>query len=280
VRVEPAWARAYRAWELRAPNHPGKRTLLRLLRARRRPFGVRLRTGTVVVVSPREGDAFAETVGWSCFLHGEWEPHVERALRAVLRPGDAAVDVGANLGYFSIGMAQAVGPTGRVDAFEPVPPTFARLAAGARANDLAQLHVHAHALGSEHGEAEIAWDERIAGSASLHGGGPSRAVVEVRRLDELGLPPPRAIKLDVEGHELEVLRGARETIASARPAIVLELNARASRAAGWAPVDLARELDGYSFAVLAETGERRVDLATIELGDDDYVDVLARPTER
>lgn len=280
MKVDPFWARLYRAWELRVPNHRGKRTALRLLRTGRKPFATRLRNGTVVVVSPHEGAAFAETVGWTCFLRGEWEPHVERTLRALLRPGDAAVDAGANLGYFSLAMAQAVGPSGRVDAFEPVPPTYERLAAGARANRYAQLHTHAHALGAETGEAEIAWDPRVAGSASLHGEGPQRAAIAVRRLDDLDLPPPAVIKLDVEGHELAVVRGARETIAAARPALVFELNARMAAAAGWQAADLAAALPGYTFTLLEADGERAVDLATLELGEDDYVDVLARASER
>jgi FkbM family methyltransferase len=242
-----------------------------------------MRNGALVVVSPDEGQAFQETVGWSCFLHGVWEPHVERCLRALLNSGDAAIDVGANLGYFSAAMAQAVGPLGRVVAFEPVPATYARLSQLAALNGFVQLSTFPLALGADAGDATIHWDPRVAGSASLHTGQGERVAVRVRPLDALvaegSVPAPRLVKIDVEGHELAVLRGARETIARSRPAIIFELNAAISARAGWRPADIAAELPGYAFRLLEPTGERDIDLTAFDLRADEYVDVLGLPLD-
>lgn len=173
VALSPLWARAYLGYERRVPNHPGKRTLLRLFpwtvaRVRPQAFGWRMDNGALLAISPLEGLAFAWTVGWTCFQTGRWEPHVERCIRQFLRPGDTAIDIGANLGYFTAVMAQSVGAGGRVWSFEPVPPTFDRLRLSASLNRFQQVIPLPLALGDSDGTAQIAFDPRFAGSASFH----------------------------------------------------------------------------------------------------------------
>jgi FkbM family methyltransferase len=286
VDIQPLWARLSLAYERRTPNHPGKRTVRRALHAvgarRTRPFAWPMRNGSVVAISPVEGALFAGTVGWSCFEHGVWEPHVERCLRELLQPGDVAYDVGANLGYFSAVMAQAVGPGGRVHAFEPIPETFNRLQLCRSLNGFEQLNPLQLALGAEDGELQLHWDPRTAGQASAHTGSGESVSVPVRRLDALvstgQLDPPRVLKIDVEGHELAVFRGALETLSHVRPAIVFEVNGHAADRAGWAPADVAdvlRKCAPYRFFMLSDRGREPVELEALELGAHGYRDVLA-----
>jgi FkbM family methyltransferase len=286
VSTFPLWARLSLAYERRTPNHRGKRTLRRALHrvgnARGRTFVWRMENGALLAISPVEGQLFPGTVGWTCFERGVWEPHVERCLRELLRPGQVAYDIGANLGYFSAAMAQAVGPTGRVYAFEPVPDTYARLELCRSLNGFEQLQTLRLALGDEEGELELRWDPRLAGQASVHGDEGLSATAPVRRLDELvragELAPPQLIKIDVEGHELAAFHGARETLTSYRPALVFELNEPMSRRAGWTPDELARflrECAPYRFFSLEEDGRRPVELDRIEPGEAGYCDVLA-----
>ena len=287
----PLWARLYAAHDRRLPNHPGKRTMQRLLlrlvvRGGARPFPWRVRNGAVLALTPLEGFAPYWTVGWTCLLTGVWEPHVERCIREVLRPGDRAVDVGANLGYFATAMAQAVGPEGRVWAFEPVPATFERLDLARELNGFHQLETRRLALGRSAGFATIAYDPRLSGNASLYRQGEPDAEgveIEVVVLDELVeadmVEPPQLLKLEVEGHELEVLHGARETISRSLPAIIFELNQPLSERAGWSLVDiweLLRECGPYRFWLIEEDGLRPLDSPSFELAPGDYVDVLAR----
>jgi FkbM family methyltransferase len=272
VAVEPLWARGYLAYERRMPNHRGKATLLRLLvrsaALRGRPFAWRVRSGALMALSPLEGLAPHLTAGWACLREGEWEPHVERCLRELLAPGDVAFDVGANLGYFSAVMAQAVGAGGAVYAFEPTPPAFERLLLCRELNGFAQLHPLPLAVGREDATAELRYDPRLTAMASLHTDVGVSATVTVRTIDGMvaagELPLPRLLKLDVEGHELAVLEGARETIAAARPAIVFEVNDALSRTAGWRLDDVRGLLEGYRFDVLGESEGYADVLATSE----------------
>lgn len=283
----PLWARAYRASEVKTPNHRGKGTLIRALHRfglRRGPFVWRVDNGNLIVVAPEEGLLVRETVGWTCFLSGRWEPHVEGALRDILRPGGIAVDIGANLGYFAAVMAQAVGPSGEVFAFEPVPDTFARLLACRRLNQLSQLTCFQIALGDADREVVLSFDRRVAGSASMHAAGAGVDVpAKMKRLDALleagEVRRPDLIKLDVEGNELAALRGGVTALEGGSTSVLFEFNANAASAAGWTMDDLVNLLDehaAYDYRVLGGEGAR-VDPRGLRIAPGDYVDVLATP---
>ncbi len=294
VSVSPLWARAYRGYLAGVPDHRGKQRLLRVLHEAglrsRGPFACRMRNGAWLAIRPEEGLVVNESVGWTCFREGRWDPHVEACIRTVLRPGQTAIDVGANLGYFTAVLAQCVGPAGRVWSFEPVPETFELLTLCTALNDYAQVTPIRAALGVEDGEVEITYDRRHSGIATMH---PDQVAgdthrVEIRSLDALvstgEVRRPDLIKVDVEGHELDVLRGARQTIAEASPTIVFELNERTARAAGWTLAELAKlllSLGDYSFFLIDDDGRHPLDPFSFRLERnealDPHVDVLALP---
>ncbi len=295
-KAAPLWARAYRGYALRAPEHRGKGTIMRLLHGvglrSRRPFAWRMLNGAWLAIRPEEGLLANETVGWTCFRERRWDPAVEACIRRTLQPGQAAIDVGANLGYFTAVMAQCVGPRGRVWAFEPVAETFELLTLCTSLNRYEQVTPVRLALGAANGATQITYDRRHSGIATLH---PERVAgdaldVELRSLDALVAGGeidrlPDLIKIDVEGHELDVLRGARNTIAEAAPTIVFELNERAARAAGWSlaqAAELLLSLDDYSFSLVEDHGVRPLDPFAFRLEPDErldpHVDVLARPS--
>ncbi|MDQ3630423.1 MAG: FkbM family methyltransferase [Actinomycetota bacterium] len=294
VAVSPGWARAYRRYALGVPAHPGKRRLLRVLHGfglrSRRPFACQMINGAWLAIRPEEGLVVAESVGWTCFIERAWDPHVEACVRTILRPGQTAIDVGANLGYFTAVMAQCVGPDGRVWSFEPVPETFELLTLCKSLNDYPYVTPIGVALGAADGSTEITYDRRHSGIATIHpdqvAGEPQQ--VPLRALDALvsagEVGRPDLIKVDVEGHEFDVLRGARETIREASPTIVFELNERAARAAGWtlaALAELLLSLGDYSFSLIDADGTHPLDPFTFRLERDErldpHVDVLAQP---
>jgi FkbM family methyltransferase len=287
----PSWARLYQAYEARVPNHRGKRTLLRLAlrgaaRLRPQPFAWPMRNGTRLAIAPADGLGFQGTVGWTCFRTGEWDPHIERCVRSLLRPGDVALDIGANIGYVATVMAQSVGPAGRVVALEPVPGTWAQLRLAAQLNDFSWLTPLQLAVGSASGFVGIAVDPRNTGNASIHRSVPASGgtvEVPVRRLDdllaELAIGPPALIKIDVEGHELEVLRGGRNTIEAARPTIIFEYAVELAERAGWGPADAKELLAGYDFLLLEEDGLKPIDLDRWVPSAGRYAyDLVARPS--
>lgn len=295
VAVSPRWAWAYRRYALTMPNHPGKGCVMRALHGvglrSQRPFACRMNNGTWLAIRPEEGLLADETVGWTCFREGRWDPHVEACIHRILRPGQTAIDVGANLGYMTAVMARCVGPAGRVWAFEPVDETYELLELCRALNALDHVTPVRLALGATDGSIDITYDRRHSGLATMH---PERVggelqKVPLRSLDALvaagQVTRPALIKIDVEGHELDVLRGARATIADASPTIVFEVNERAATAAGWTLADAAELLtsvSAYSFWLIDGDCERPLDPFSFRLERDErsdpHVDVLARPS--
>src|SRR5947207_4362897 len=87
-----------------------------------------------------------EHVSSSLYWFGDFDPWVDRTLRRLARPGEVALDIGANIGATSLVLARAVGPRGRVVAFEPHPANVVLLRANLSANTLSMVDVHELAL--------------------------------------------------------------------------------------------------------------------------------------
>jgi FkbM family methyltransferase len=166
------------------------------------------------------------------FLLGTHDTDVQFALARLLRPGMTCYDFGANVGFTAVLAAKCVGPTGRVECFEPLPENARQIRVNADLNKFAHVLVQQVALGASDGEAEFrtshapTWGRLAEAGATPQESGVIR--VPVRRLDSLvtaeGLPDPQFIKMDVEGAEAGVLLGARELLARARPVMVIELH--------------------------------------------------------
>lgn len=169
-------------------------------------------------------------VGLALLLYGEFSVSQAVALCKMLRPGDTAIDVGANIGALSLPMLKAVGPTGRVICFEPQPPLAKLLRATLALNaaNPASYHVYNCALGAEPGELTVPPVDYNAeannfGCVSLAADGKG-ARVPVETLDAVmaGMEPVRLIKIDVEGMETEVIAGARALLSRDRPILLVE----------------------------------------------------------
>ena len=144
---------------------------------------------------------------------GAYEPETTAIIRALLRPGQTFVDVGAHVGYFTLLGARAVGPTGQVYAFEPAPTNLAVLAKNIQANGYdGRVTVVPKAVSNRSGTSRLF----VADSDSMwhtilpHWGGTHIEVVTTT-LDEFfeqaGWPPIHFVKIDVEGAEKEALEG-------------------------------------------------------------------------
>ena len=142
-------------------------------------------------------------------------------LRVRVRPGDVCLDVGANIGFYTCQLARWVGTAGQVHAFEPEPRNVARLTANLELNDLAeQVTVHAAALSDQKGSAAFnraaenhsGWGslERYEDFHSDHIEVDTRTVDDV--LDSHGLDEVALLKVDVEGTDFAVYRGAAKAL--------------------------------------------------------------------
>jgi FkbM family methyltransferase len=161
---------------------------------------------------------------------GTWEKDLAEAVSATVRPGDVCLDVGSYRGFFAAVMA--VAGASRVLCFEPLPANVSSLKELSELNPLLPLSVHGIALGATDGDAEFAiMPEATMGklaSSPFQPGARRRGdtVVREARLDTLvasgAVPAPHVIKIDVEGAEADVLRGASRTLATSRPALFIE----------------------------------------------------------
>lgn len=183
---------------------------------------------------------------------GMYELDTQRLMKRLLRPGDWFVDCGANIGYFSTYCATVVGPTGRVDSYEPDPGNRERLIEHIQRNGLRDcVRVHAKAVGAEAGTATLhrpvkGVTGRNHGEASLFASlvpGGDTYTVETIRLDQDLTGVPRLVKFDVEGAELAAIEGMLSMMASTKPpAIIFEHNPESAAAAGYAPSRIFQQI--------------------------------------
>ncbi|HEX8246204.1 MAG TPA: FkbM family methyltransferase [Longimicrobium sp.] len=173
-----------------------------------------------------------------------WNRAEYDALRAAARPGAVALDVGANVGAYALLLGQWVRPGGRVYAFEPAAQAFAGLSRHVALNGLGDIVTLVPvAAAASTGTAAFAADG-VSGANRLGSGGMTVATVTIDDFCAREGIRPTVIKIDVEGAELDVLRGARETIrrAGADLTLLVEMHPTVWREMGIAKEDVQAEL--------------------------------------
>jgi FkbM family methyltransferase len=197
----------------------------------------------VALADTRHGPLFVlksdNTIGRSLLAYGEWTEDEIRVLRRLLRHQDCIVDIGANIGSHTVAFAKAVAPGGCVMAFEPHPRVFHLLSANTTINGLNNVRLYPAACAAEPGSL---WfpelDYNVETNFGAFGVGDVRGIqqsidqgsrqrvgqqVPIVTLDDVyDLPALRLLKIDVEGGEIDVLKGAEKTIRRLRPALYVE----------------------------------------------------------
>jgi FkbM family methyltransferase len=171
------------------------------------------------------------------FWRGDHEPGVQSVISAMLRPGDVFYDVGAHLGSLTLGAARLVGPSGRVVAFDGDPENVESLREHVGRNDFANRVQIVHAAVWFHRPPSgipfrRGKSEKSQGGVEADGqhpvlGNGDLISVPATTLDDFvaaGGLPPQLIKIDVEGGEYEVLRGAASLFAIHRPFLIVEVH--------------------------------------------------------
>lgn len=167
---------------------------------------------------------------------GTYEPALHELLEHIVGPGMVCLDVGANLGEVALHMARKAGPSGRVLAFEPIPPVRARLAQHVERNDLSGIvSVEPIALAAGPGTVTMSFATeavRNQGMGSMvrvdNDDTLLRAEVATQALDGLvaarGLERVDIIKIDVQGAEPLVIAGAKATLSRFAPDLLMEVS--------------------------------------------------------
>jgi FkbM family methyltransferase len=223
-------------------------------RVMRRSYGrtarARLRSGVEMVLPMRDHGMR------KLALAGRYEPEVEALARAVLRPGDIAIDAGANVGVHTLLFALLVGPGGHVHAIEPAGEPRALLERSLELNGYSRrVTVHPCALSDTPGTAMLHLDPSVGLMNTLDGTrriGSRTVSVPVDTLDSRLLPSldraPRLLKLDVEGAELRIVAGASSLFHRMAPQVVI---AEVSSIEGSTHLEAAMEAHGYVPASLS-----------------------------
>jgi FkbM family methyltransferase len=179
------------------------------------PIMLRIRSG------PLEGRKWKASSGIR-FIKGTYEPKNVDAIQKTVQPDDVAYDVGAHVGYFSVLMGDIVGSSGKVIAFEPRGLNLAYLQKHVSVNNCQNIEIVSKALGDHSGHAKL---ETRTGSGTGYVSETGNEEIEITSIDELvgsgALPAPTFLKIDVEGGEMAVLRGARNVIEKQRPRMIL-----------------------------------------------------------
>lgn len=190
-----------------------------------------LRVGSLTLLA----DMSDRSIVPSLRITGRYEATFSRALDDLLRPGSTYVDVGAHIGYHSVRAAKRVGNTGRVIAYEPEPATSNLLDLNVRRNEVFEwTTVNRLAVGASHGRGTLWLNGSNTGGASL----TKECVGEVSRAQSVDVVPLDyhlieviedvekidVMKVDVQGHEYDVIDGADKLIERDWPAIGFEYN--------------------------------------------------------
>jgi FkbM family methyltransferase len=178
-----------------------------------------------------------EGIDLSIFLFGAFERSTVDLLKNIIRSGDTVIDIGANVGAHTLPMARAVGPSGKVIAFEPTEFAFRKLMRNLRLNPDLEARVDAEQVmlvadADAPVEAEIYSSWPLDHTEHLHekhfGQAMSTSHARAERLDDYaartGMSRVDVIKLDVDGHETQVMIGAEQLLRRFHPKIVMELS--------------------------------------------------------
>jgi FkbM family methyltransferase len=189
------------------------------------------------------------------YCSNDFEPRLRQEIEKRLGPGDTFIDIGCNVGFFSLCAARTVGPAGLVYAFEPAPATVARLRHNIELNSIPNIRVNEIALSDTAGSVRLFLDgHNNSGAASLRKleSGSSHVDVQSMTYDEWAerycIPAPSLFKIDVEAAEVRVLRGMAKLLSSPnKPPIIIEVSEGSLRQFGTSKDELFGLLKSYGY---------------------------------
>ncbi|HZS25158.1 MAG TPA: FkbM family methyltransferase [Gaiellaceae bacterium] len=232
---------------------------------------------------------FGNDLSKCVYVGGSFEPNEFAFLRRYLREGMTFIDVGANEGVYTLFAAKHVGHSGRVIAIEPSERELGRLRANLELNRLRRVTVVEAAVGSSDGRVSLAIAEAKHAGQNTVGTSVANAKVATERIEQVAVRSLDSlvdeerlhrldfVKVDAEGSELDVLVGARDTLARLRPVLQLEIEPDSLAARSTSPSHITAFIaeHGYGFWAFDEASGR----PRRAVGADVSGNVLAAPSE-
>lgn len=206
-------------------------------------------------------DTTDDLVG-AVIARGAFEPHVTQAITNTLRPGDTFLDLGANIGYFSLLASSLVGPTGHVVGFEARPDNVSLARLSIRENGFRNVTLHNLAVAEQDSQLKMYAPDHTSLSQVVDRsveGAEHFVVIQAVALDDAlaGLPRLDVVKMDIDGGELRAVRGMRGVLRRHRPKLFFEFAPYVLRELGRCDPKLLLEeiLDlGYRLSGLGSRG--------------------------
>lgn len=207
---------------------------------------------------------FRMRVDWQLhrsFAYGSWEPEVVRSIQKHVMPRTRVLDIGAQSGFYSLLLSRLVGPNGMVFALEPLPANFRILEENVRMNKIQNVTIIREAVSDRSGEIDFEFphdEPSLLAGPTVEGDNLGSFLVPSVSLDDFvrqtGLSI-QFIKMDVEGAETAVLRGAVQTLRASHPSMIVELHNDPSQKGPHPAIPLLEEL-GYEIEWLNEVDYR------------------------
>lgn len=216
---------------------------------------------------------------------GTFEPAMSALFGSLLARGYVVVDIGANIGFYTLLAADIVGEHGKVIAFEPVPRNVELLRKSVEVNGYKNVTVVPKALSNRHGETRFLVNDqnRATGRIAIEGDDDSSIQVEITTLDEYFGQHGTVVdlmKIDAEGAEPAILEGARALLARSPDLIILtEYNPKLIRAFGRQPTAYLRELSSLGFELLCLSEDQERERRLSPDGIDQFTESLSAQPE-
>lgn len=223
-----------------------------------RQYKKRLRDNFYMLLNP------TEHIQQQLFWYGYYEKELRELLKKIVKPGDVFLDLGANVGYFSLLVANNF-PSVKVISFEPVKALFQFMKENISLNNLKNISAINTAVGEKNEEKELfVSSPNNAGMSSFHqpenySGKKER--VKVVAIDDWfktsGLPKIDLIKIDIEGSELAALKGMKEVLRDQKPVLIIEVNPQTLSLFSLKPSDIYDHLKQlyYEAFLILENGK-------------------------
>lgn len=234
---------------------------MKLSRWLHRQFVVRLTHAVTVRHAGKAGRFHVRSKPeYKVIVGGLAEAPLRDAVFAQLRADDVIVEVGAHIGSWSVFLAQLV-PQGQLYAFEPVPGNYEKLTANLKLNGLTRVTAYRKAVSDRCGTADFSLEDNdapVQGTLLTHDHPAQCFSVELTTIDDLAATldrGPTVLKIDCEGAEALVLRGAQQALSSSVRVVFLELHEKPLRAAGHDPEQLVQLLVDAGFQIQARWPE-------------------------
>ena len=188
-------------------------------------------------------------------FYGNWEPTITFMFKKIIKPGMVVLDVGANMGYYTLLSAKLMKGTGKIYAFEPTSGGFKRLKTNISLNNFNNIKIENIGLSNENKKikAKIRHSWKLDGLVE-----PKEDNINMMKLDDYlqknKINKVNFIKIDVDGYEYEVLKGAEKTLKKDKPVLCLEMGDYEGKNPGYSRQEIISLLNSLNYSFHYEDG--------------------------